>query len=51
MVKIKSQVFNHVNVQLLLVHMSFLLDLTSILQYETIHWLIMHVDHIVPLAS
>jgi hypothetical protein len=51
LVKIKAQVLNQVNIQLLLVHMSFLLDLILILQYGTIYWLTKHVDHIIPFAS
>jgi hypothetical protein len=39
------------NIQLLLVHMSSLLDLVLILQYGTIYWLTKHVDHKVPFAS
>jgi hypothetical protein len=31
--------------------MSFLFDLAWILQYETIYWLTIHVDHIVSFAS
>jgi hypothetical protein len=47
----KPQELNHVSIQLLFVHMLFLLDLTDILQYGTIYWLTMHVDPIVPFAS
>jgi hypothetical protein len=41
---------NQVNIQLLLVHILFLLDLTYILQYGTINWLTSYIDHIVPFA-
>jgi hypothetical protein len=51
LVKIEPQVMNQVNIQLLLVHILFLLDLTYILQYETICWLTIDVAHIVPFAS
>jgi hypothetical protein len=42
---------NQVNIQLLLVHILFLLDLTYILRYETSCCLTIHVDHLVPFAS
>jgi hypothetical protein len=45
------QVLNQVNIQLLLVHISSLLDLILIIQYGTIYWLTKHVDHIVLFAS
>jgi hypothetical protein len=44
-------VLNQVNIQLLLIDMSSLLDLILTLQYGTIYWLTKHVDHIVLFAS